>query len=223
MIQLNLLPDIKLEYLKTERTKRKIILISSACAGAALLLLLMLFVVVNVLQKQHLNSLNKDIKTYSAKLSGTTDLNKILTIQNQLESLPAMHDQKVVASRLFSYMSQLTPNQASIASLKVDFVGNTISFSGTADALETVNKFTDTLKFTTFKTADGSSEDKAFSNVVLNNFSRDDKITHYQIDAHFAPVIFDNAQEASLITPKIISTRSETEKPAALFQQEDKQ
>lgn len=223
MIQLNLLPDIKLEYLKTERTKRKIILISSACAGAALLLLLMLFVVVNVLQKQHLNSLNKDIKTYSAKLSGTTDLNKILTIQNQLESLPAMHDQKVVASRLFSYMSQLTPNQASIASLKVDFVGNTISFSGTADALETVNKFTDTLKFTTFKTADGSSEDKAFSNVVLTNFSRDDKITHYQIDAHFAPVIFDNAQEASLITPKIISTRSETEKPAALFQQEDKQ
>src|SRR3989344_4886309 len=223
MIQLNLLPDIKLEYLKTERTKRKIILISSACAGAALLLLLMLFVVVNVLQKQHLNSLNKDIKTYSAKLSGTTDLNKILTIQTQLESLPAIHDQKVVASRLFSYMSQLTPNQASITSLKIDFVGNTISFSGTADALETVNKFTDTLKFTTFKTADGSSEDKAFSNVVLTNFSRDDKITHYQIDAHFAPVIFDNAQEASLITPKIISTRSETEKPAALFQQEDKQ
>ena len=154
MIQLNLLPDVKLEYLKTERTKRKIILISSSFAGAALVILAMLFVVVSVLQKQHLSSLNKDIKTYSQKLSDTTDLNKILTIQNQLESLPGMHDQKVVASRLFSYMSQVTPNQASIASLKIDFATSTISFNGAADSLETVNKFTDTLKFTDYKTAD---------------------------------------------------------------------
>ena len=219
MIQFNLLPDVKLEYLKTERTKHKIMLISGVTAAAALLILATLFLVVNVLQKQHLSNLNKDIKTYSDKLNSTKDLNKILTIQNQLKSLPEMHDQKVVASRLFNYMSQLTPNQANIAKFTIDFAASTISFSGGTDSLETVNKFTDTLKFTTYKTADSSSEGKAFADVVLTSFSRDDKGTRYQIDAHYEPLIFDNVGDVTLDTPKIISTRSETEKPAALFQQ----
>ena len=153
MIQFNLLPDVKLEYLKTERTKHKIMLISGVTAAAALLILATLFLVVNVLQKQHLSNLNKDIKTYSDKLNSTKDLNKILTIQNQLKSLPEMHDQKVVASRLFNYMSQLTPNQANIAKFTIDFAASTISFSGGTDSLETVNKFTETLKFTTYTTS----------------------------------------------------------------------
>lgn len=218
MIQFNLLPDVKLEYIKAKQTKRTAILTSVLICGVSFGVLLLLFTSVNIIQKKHLSDLNKDIKTYSDQLNNTKDLNKILTIQNQLTSLPALHDKKAVASRLFGYLTQVTPAQATISKFDVDFSANTMTISGGADSLSTVNKYADTLKFTTYKTADGK-EGNAFSDVVLATFSRSDKTTSYELNLKFDPVIFDNAQDVKLSTPRIISTRSETEKPTDLFQQ----
>src|SRR3990167_4791890 len=115
MIQFNLLPDVKLEYIKTRRNKRTILLIAGGAAAASLTVLILLFGVVHILQKQHLNNLNNDIKKHSSELEKTKDLGKVLTVQNQLDSLPDLHNKKVVASHLFNYVGQLTPAQASIA------------------------------------------------------------------------------------------------------------
>jgi len=218
MIQFNLLPDVKLEYIKAKRTKRTAILSSVALCGISFTVLVLLFLSVNILQKKHLSDLNKDINTYSSQLSNTQDLNKILTIQNQLASLPALHDQKAVASRLFGFLTQITPAQATISKFDIDFTANTMTISGSADSLSTVNKYADTLKFTNYKTADGK-QNSAFSNVVLTTFSHDNNTSTYELNLKFDPVIFDNAQDVTLTTPKIISTRSETEKPTDLFQQ----
>jgi len=217
MIQFNLLPDVKLEYIKAKQTKRTAVLASIAVCGVTISVLALLFVSVNVLQKKHLSDLNKDIKTYSTQLNNTKDLNKILTIQNQLNSLPGLHDDKVVGSRLFTYITQVTPANATISKFDIDFTANTMTITGTADNLGTINKFADTLKFTKYKTADGK-EGNAFSNVVLTTFSRDSSTASYQLNLQFDPVIFNGAQDVTLTTPKIISTRSETEKPSDLFQ-----
>src|SRR5689334_20407685 len=102
MIQFNLLPDVKLEYLKAQRLKQAVVSIAAIVAGVVLAVLVILFLVVDVFQKQHLKAVNNDIKTYTAKLQSIPDLNKILTVQNQLNSLPALHAQKPVTSRLFN-------------------------------------------------------------------------------------------------------------------------
>lgn len=221
MIQFNLLPEIKQHYIKANRVKHLVLLGSAVVGGIALSILAILFLVVGVLQKQHLDDLSKDIKTYSTQLQKTSDLNKILTIQNQLKSLPDLHSKKVVASRLFNYLSQLTPIQATIATINIDFATNTITLGGSADSLGTVNKFVDTLKFTTYKVKDTNTTPPAFSKVVLTSFGRTDTSASYQISTFFDPVIFDGASDVTLAVPHIISTRSETEKPTELFKPTD--
>lgn len=218
MIQLNLLPDVKLEHIKATKTKRFVVLVSAIVSGAALTVVLLLFLVVGVFQKQHLNNLNKDISRYSQELRDVPELDKILTVQGQLQSLPGLHEKKVVASRLFNYLEQLTPSRASIAVVDIDFVNGRLKITGAANDSTTVNKFVDTLKFTTYSTPDEKTGN-AFSSVVLASFSNSatGAGASYQLDLQFDPVIFDSAQEVSLTVPKIITTRSETERPTDLF------
>jgi Tfp pilus assembly protein PilN len=216
MIQLNLLPNVKLEYIKARRLKRTVITTSVLIASAALTVLVLLFFGVAIIQKKHMDDLSKDIKTDTAKLKAVQDLDKILTVQNQLNSLPGLHDQKPVTSRLFGYIQQVTPQKASISSLQLDFDTQTLTIKGAADSISTVNKYVDTIKFTDFK--NGSEQKRAFSGVVLTTFGRDDKGASYEVSLKFEPAIFDSKNDISLIVPSIITTRSETEKPEALFQ-----
>jgi len=229
MIQFNLLPDVKLEYIKARRTKRLVMLASVVVTSVSLAILVVLFFGTNILQRQHLNNLGKDIERDSKELQDQPGLNKILTVQNQLNTLPALHAKKPVAARLGTYLSQVTPNDLSVSSLEVDFSASTMTFDGSAKALSVVNKFIDTLKFTTYKAGDQTGK-SAFSAVVLANFGRSDeaqgienKPATYQVILSFDPLIFDSANNVELQVPNTITTRSNTEKPNALFQTPSKQ
>jgi Tfp pilus assembly protein PilN len=220
MIQFNLLPDIKIQYLKAKRQEHAVILASIVAVIAAATVLILLLAVVHGLQKKSLSDLNGDIKVASDELKRTPNLTKILTVQNQLNALPALHDQKAVSSRLFTYLSTLTPSAASISDLTLDYELGTLTVSGSADSLTTVNKYVDNLKFTQYNTQADSTKKNAFSEVVLTSFSRDAEQTSYTLIFKFDPLIFAGTEEVALTVPKIISTRSEVDKPAALFQAE---
>lgn len=217
MIQLNLLPDVKLQYLKARRTQRLVVSVSMLVIIVSFVVLALLISTVDIIQKKSLSDLNRDIGTYTHQLQSTPNLNKILTVQNQLQVLTSLHDQKPAASRLFGYLQQVTPSSASISQLNIDYTQNTLSLTGNADSLDTVNAFTDTLKFTTYKKSDGSSAN-AFSSVVLAQFSRNAAGATYTITATFDPAIFNSANNTSLTVPSIISTRSIIEQPTNLFQ-----
>ncbi len=219
MIQFNLLPDVKLEYIKTRKTKRMVILSACGAGAVSLLLFVLLFTYVNIVQPQHLKSLNGSIKESEQKLSAVPDLNKVLTIQSQLSSLTNLHASDPATSRTFGYLSQVTPAKATISSATVDLNANTVTISGEADTLSTVNKFADTLKFTNYQIEGQNQSAPAFSNVVLGSFGKGDKTATYQLTFVFDPTIFDNTKDVKLVVPKIISTRSETEKPSDLFKQ----
>lgn len=219
MIQFNLLPDIKQQYLKAQRQKHLVMFVSTVAIIAAVAIFVVLLLVVQVWQKKSISDLNGDIKKYSNELTNTDDLNKILTVQNQLKSLTALHDKKAVATRTFSYITQVTPQQASISKLNLDFALNTISISGSASSLETVNTYVDTLKFTKFKsTGDSSQTGNAFTDVVLSTFGRTATGATYTITASFNPVIFSEDESVSLNVPQTTTTRSVTEQPTDLFQ-----
>ncbi|MBI3624271.1 hypothetical protein HY218_01415 [Candidatus Saccharibacteria bacterium] len=221
MIQFNLLPEVKLAYLKTQRTKHLVFVVATLVSASALAVLILLFLGVSIFQKQHLNDLNKDIKSDISKLQQVPDLNKILTVQNQLDSLDALHNKKPVSSRFFAFANKFTPSSVTISSANLDFTNNTISLGGNAPDLNVVNTFVDTLKFTNYKLADSSQVTKAFSNVVLSSFSLvntksgsdPNKKASYQIALKFDPLIFDITKAVTLDVPRQITTRSETEKP----------
>jgi Tfp pilus assembly protein PilN len=222
MIQLNLLPDVKLEYIKSERSRRLVLSVSFLVAAASIVLLLLLLSV-SGLQKKHLNDLTKDIKQQSAKLQKKPQISKILTVQNQLESLTALHAQEPAAGRLFDYLNQVTPANVNITELKADFTQQTISITGTADSLSNVNKYIDTLKYTTFTTQEDSKSRPAFSNIVLSSFSLDSgsqdpsQAAKYTITLAYDPVIFDITQKVKLSVPSVTSTRLSVDQPTDLF------
>lgn len=222
MIQFNLLPDVKQEYIKAARTKRTVIVLSVIIAGACLFIFVLLFMSVNVFQKQRIKGYNESIKTNTTKLKQTKDLDKVLTIQNQLNTLSDLHDKKPVVTRLSGFLTQVTPNDTTIAKLDLDFDTGILTVGGTGTSLAAINKFVDTLKFTKFgETGDDGkvklSEDKPFTEVVLTSFSNDSKEPTYQIVLKFNPAIFDVKKKIVLEVPKITSTRSDVEKPTELF------
>ena len=216
MIQFNLLPSVKQEYVSARRNRRVTLMIAILVSGAALAIVIILFMGVQVVQKKYSADLSADIKSQAAKLTSTPDIDKVLTIQNQLASLPALHDQKPATTRLLSYLKQITPAKVSISSINVDFVTQSIQITGAADSLSTINTFVDTLKFTTYETADGQTGN-AFSEVVLTSFSAAQDSVSYSIGFKYDPIIFTNTSTVTLtVPPGKITTRSETEKP--LFQ-----
>lgn len=235
MAQLNLLPDVKLQYIRAKRQKRLVIGMSAIVSGAFLFIFIAMFVYVRFSQTHYISALTNDINQTTEELKAKPDLDKILTVQNQLNSLPSLHDQKVISSRLFDYLGKMTPTRATISNVDLDLDLHTMNIKGNADSLGTVNKFADTLKFTDFQVVggDNQSKGKAFSNVVLKSFSVNTAATqgqgpiNYELEFSFDPTIFANIKNlpegmtenkaVTLKIPNIISTRSETEKPGSLF------
>lgn len=218
MIQFNLLPDVKLEYIRSTRLKRTVVMVSMMVSGAALAVLVILFMGVVVFQKNHLGNLSEDITKKSDQLRKTPDLNKVLTVQSQLTSLNDLHDTKGITSRLPDFITKVTPTAASISSVTISIKTNTLSVTGGADALSTVNTFVDTLKFTNYKLASNPAEaKKAFKDVVLTSFTKQDKSVSYHLDFKYEPVIFAGNDDVSLEIPPGVTTRSTLEKPTAVF------
>jgi len=221
MIQFNLLPDVKLDYIKAERTKRTIAAISVIASLAAIALLVILLAVV-MFQKKHLNDLSHDIKSEVSSLQNKPNIGTVLTVQNQLESLTQLHNKKPSANQLFTYLNQVTPANVSITNLSIDFTKNTITITGTADSLSSVNKYVDTLKSTTYTVTNGSSSTKAFNSVVLTAFglntgSKDQsQAANYTISLSYDPTIFDNTQTVTLNVPNV-TTRAQVQNPSDLF------
>lgn len=219
MIQFNLLPDIKLEYIKTQRIKRLVMTISLAASAAALIVMLVLLSSVYLVQKKNIRDLNKDIQATNTSFKNIAHIGDILTVQSQLNSLSGLHAQKPAASRLFGYLSQLTPQQATIADLKVDYANHTMSINGNAPSLDVVNTFIDGLKYTDYSVANRGGDLSAFSTVVLATFSRNSKTATYTITLSYDPAIFDNANSVTLS----LSSHSQisSQQPSIIFKKSE--
>jgi len=221
MIQFNLLPEVKLEYIKARRSKRLVLLGSIIATAVSIGILVLAFFFVNILQRQHLNAVQKDVEKYSKELEDEPDLDKILTIQGQLNNLNTYHEQKAASERIGTYLAQVTPVAVSLSKLDVDFSAQTMRFEGKALTLKDVNEYVDTLKFSTYTVDGAQQEDKPFSDVVLAEFSRNKTEASYAITVSFQPALFDNTKTVGINLPgqTTVTTRSATEKPATpLFQ-----
>lgn len=217
MIQVNLLPDIKLQYLKAKRTQRAVVVISILVVAITAAIFMVLFLTVNVWQKHRIERISQQITEVSQEIKDTPELDRILTVQSQLIALPGLHDSKPAVKRTFGYLNSVTPDEVSISKVKVDYASSTMTIEGSAASLHSVNKFVDTLKFTKYKTNNDSETESlnAFGNVVMKTFGRDTKGANYTIELNFDPTIFSNTERKLTVTvPKdFITTRSVTQRP----------
>jgi hypothetical protein len=217
MLQFNLLPDVKIAYVKAQRTKRLVISSSLIAMAVAVGITSLLALLVYGVQKHSMNDLNSDIKDYSSELKGKPDLNKILTVQNQLASLDSLHEKKIIASRVFQLAQLTTPSGVTISDYTTDFTAQTISITGAASSLDRVNVMADTLKFVTITTNSDGAPMKPFSSVVLSQFSRSDAGATYTVTLSYDPVIFQTGSNFTLTVPKQVTSSSVTEQPVEIF------
>lgn len=149
MIQLNLLPDLKKEYIKAQKTKSTVIGVSILVTIGALGLSALLFVYVTFLQQIQINMATDDIAKKESQLQSVNGIDKYLTIQAQLAALPDLHNNKGSYDRLFTYLGVINPsapNNVAINNLQLITDERAMILTGTTQSFETLNVFVDTLK-----------------------------------------------------------------------------
>ncbi|HSX28528.1 MAG TPA: PilN domain-containing protein [Candidatus Saccharimonadales bacterium] len=213
MIQLNLLPDVKKEYLKSQRMKRNIITLSILASIVAGALVLLLALYVHGAQRLARNQLQNDINKSSTELSGLSDINKILTVQDALATLPSLHQQKYINSHLFDYLKVLVPNDVSLT--KVDLAhtaGNTIKINGFSTDYKSLNVFVDTFKNAqlAYGSADHRTTISPFKDVTINSAGKSSDPQkpgiEFIVTVKFDPLIFDAKSENPVMQVPAVTT-----------------
>jgi len=191
-VQINLLPASKAEAVKSQASQNQLTHWAKIAAIASASLLIVLLALVYGLQKKLLSDAAKNLTAASNQLAAVPDLNKTLTVKNQLSTLTTLHSQKHAVERLFKYLPQVTPARATINSLNLDFKNSSLKLAGNADSLQTVSGFIDALKSTQF-TADSQNQPQAaFNSVVETSFTLSPGGVTYGLSFKFAPALFDN-------------------------------
>jgi hypothetical protein len=155
MIEINLVPDVKQELINAQRVRTSVISLSILVGMAAIAVVIVLAVWVFGIQAARGALSDDTIKKESQKLSQVADISNMLTIQNQLNKLPEMHDSKSIDSRIFDVLATINPpapNNVMINNLSLDSSSKTIKIEAHAtnryNALEVFKK---TINATTFE------------------------------------------------------------------------
>lgn len=173
MIQLNLLPDIKREFIRAQKIRNKVIsgsiLLMIITAGSLTVLAFFAYGA----QRVHQGILDGQINSRSKELTEQKDIDKYLTIQNQLKSLPGLHSAKGSYSRLFDYLVRLNPaapDNIRLSKLALDSAGKTMTVEGFAGNYKSLNVFQKTLENAelVYRESDEEVREKLFSSVIMS-------------------------------------------------------
>lgn len=176
MIEINLIPDVKLELLKARRTRALVIstsiVVSIVVGGIVLALALYVFGVQTVRSAY----LDGQITQQNDQFSKVEDLSKVLTIQNQLSVMSDLNAQKNMNSRLFDVLAAVippAPNSVQLSQVTVDAETETIRLEGQTASYESMEVFKKTLDsaIVTYTEADETLTVPLASNVNTTDIS----------------------------------------------------
>jgi len=200
MIQVNLLPSVKQEYLKSQQTKQLFIAGSLIASLSALVILGLLFGYVQVVQPQHRANLQKDIDSGIKTLKANKDGVKVVTVENALKQLPGLEDKKPLTSRFFGYLTGVTPKGISYSEVNVDYSTSTVNLNGTASTYEQANALANNLKNAklSYTMNDQTTTVTPFSNVVFQGLSKGEQVdtgkpVALQVTFSFGAILFNQA------------------------------
>ncbi len=223
-VQLNLLPDIKKEFINAQKTKALVVSTSIIITLAAIGLSVLLFVYVTFIQQLQVTLASDDIKTKTTQLNGVQDLSKYLTIQNQLAALPELHEGKGIYSRLFTFLPVLNPSSPSnvtLSQLQLSTTDKSITLTGTTATFESLNVFVDTLRNAEVGYKDSAGQplsSKMFEGVGVQSSSLSKvsgtPLVAFTVSALYKDGVFDAKNtDMSASVPNIRTSQSVTESP----------
>ena len=136
--EINLVPDIKDEMIKTLKLRNFIFFLCMVVAVASIAVTVVFGLIAGG-QKLAMDNKNETIKQLSTKLNSYSDLGDFLTIKDQLGNIATLTDNKKVFSRTFDVLLALIPTGAdtitiSELSVKLDSEKPTFTFDAQANA-----------------------------------------------------------------------------------------
>ena len=236
MIEINLLPNVKRELLKTRAMRNRVISISFLVGGASIAAVVVLALILGS-QIAAEAVQNGVIKDRNDKLMAVEDLNKVVTIQNQLTKINEQHSGKKINSRIFDVVTAVNPvapNNVSFSDIKVNPESKTITLEGSAvngySALETLKK---TILNTKVQTTDGDKSSEVSltkeikdGDTSFGENSEGKKVLQFSFSFEYAEELLASANNGtvSVLTPtgKVDVTDSRQGIPDSLFKSNSK-
>ena len=236
MIEINLLPNVKRELLKTRAMRNRVISISFLVGGASIAAVVVLALILGS-QIAAEAVQNGVIKDRNDKLMAVEDLNKVVTIQNQLTKINEQHSRKKLNSRIFDVVTAVNPvapNNVSFSDIKVNPESKTITLEGSAvngySALETLKK---TILNTKVQTTDGDKSSEVSltkeikdGDTSFGENSEGKKVLQFSFSFEYAEELLAPANNGtvSVLTPtgKVDVTDSRQGIPDSLFKSNSK-
>lgn len=137
MIQINLVPEVKLNLIKAQRHRRMIISGVTIAIAAAVAITVLLGIYVFLIQKIQVESGAEAITKSHRTFIEIPDVNKSVTIANQIDNIDTTHENKNMTSRIFDVLavasSKGTDNSVSATTIDVDTLQKTITITGQTD------------------------------------------------------------------------------------------
>lgn len=236
MIEINLLPNVKRELLKTRAMRNRVISISFLVGGASIAAVVVLVLILGS-QIAAEAVQNGVIKDRNDKLMAVEDLNKVVTIQHQLTKINEQHSGKKINSRIFDVVTAVNPvapNNVSFSDIKVNPESKTITLEGSAvngySALETLKK---TILNTKVQTTDGDKSSEVSltkeikdGDTSFGENSEGKKVLQFSFSFEYAEELLAPANNGtvSVLTPtgKVDVTDSRQGIPDSLFKSNSK-
>lgn len=236
MIEINLLPNVKRELLKTRAMRNRVISISFLVGGASIAAVVVLALILGS-QIAAEAVQNGVIKDRNDKLMAVEDLNKVVTIQHQLTKINEQHSGKKLNSRIFDVVTAVNPvapNNVSFSDIKVNPGSKTITLEGSAvngySALETLKK---TILNTKVQTTDGDKSSEVSltkeikdGDTSFGENSEGKKVLQFSFSFEYAEELLASASNGtvSVLTPtgKVDVTDSRQGIPDSLFKSNSK-
>ena len=236
MIEINLLPNVKRELLKTRVMRNRVISISFLVGGASIAAVVVLALILGS-QIAAEAVQNGVIKDRNDKLMAVEDLNKVVTIQHQLTKINEQHSGKKINSRIFDVVTAVNPvapNNVSFSDIKVNPGSKTITLEGSAvngySALETLKK---TILNTKVQTTDGDKSSEVSltkeikdGDTSFGENSEGKKVLQFSFSFEYAEELLVPANNGtvSVLTPtgKVDVTDSRQGIPDSLFKSNSK-
>lgn len=152
MIELNLIPDVKQELIRAQRSRALVVSLSILISVAAGVVVVLLAGFVFVGQTVIINGQKQDIASKDKDLHAVAGLAKTLTIQNQLSQIATLHNEKGITSNLQYILTKINPaepNNAKFSRISLDTEQGTIKIEAQADGgFKAFDIFKKTLKAT---------------------------------------------------------------------------
>lgn len=236
MIEINLLPNVKRELLKTRAMRNRVISISFLVGGASIAAVVVLALILGS-QIAAEAVQNGVIKDRNDKLMAVEDLNKVVTIQHQLTKINEQHSGKKINSRVFDVVTAVNPvapNNVGFSDIKVNPESKTITLEGSAvngySALETLKK---TILNTKVQTTDGDKSSEVSltkeikdGDTSFGENSEGKKVLQFSFSFEYAEELLAPANNGtvSVLTPtgKVDVTDSRQGIPDSLFKSNSK-